>query len=70
MTPPPARPKIDHITHVNNLPSILKTGGLWSDAVMLERGGPTASTGMGASSNGGSARPHKPPVELLPDWYY
>jgi hypothetical protein len=48
VTQPPAQPKIYHITHVENLPSILQAGGLWSDVVMLERGGPTASIGMGS----------------------
>lgn len=46
MTTPPARPKIYHITHVDNLPSILADGGLLSDALMLERDGPKASIGM------------------------
>lgn len=44
----PARPCIYHITHANNLPSIIQDGGLWSDAQMLERGGPAASIGMSA----------------------
>ena len=48
MTPPPAQPKIYHISHVANLPSILEAGGLWSDSVMPARGGPTASIGMGS----------------------
>ncbi len=48
MTRPPARPKIYHITHVDNLSSILANNGLSSDAAMLARGGPTASIGMGA----------------------
>lgn len=47
MTRPPAQPKIYHITHEENLPAIIDAGGLWSDAAMLERGGPTASIGMG-----------------------
>jgi hypothetical protein len=45
---PPSQQKIYHITHVKNLPSILEAEGLWSDAVMLDRGGPTASIGMGS----------------------
>lgn len=32
---PPARPKIYHITHVNNLKSIIADGGLCSDAVRI-----------------------------------
>lgn len=42
----PASPRIYHITHVDNLPSILNSGGLWSDAVMIARGGPESSIGM------------------------
>jgi hypothetical protein len=42
----PDRPAIYHITHVDNLPSILAAGGLWSDAEMLARGGPAAQIGM------------------------
>lgn len=44
MTPP--APKLYHITHVDNLPSILRDGGLWSDAELIARGGPAASIGM------------------------
>lgn len=44
--PPPDRPKVYHITHEANLPAIIAAGGLWSDATMLHRGGPTASIGM------------------------
>ena len=47
MTSPPDRPKLYHITHVENLPGILGEGVLWSDAQMIERGGPAASIGMG-----------------------
>ena len=43
----PARPRIYHITHVDNLPSIIRDGGLWSDAELIARGGPAASIGMG-----------------------
>jgi len=42
----PAQPYIYHITHVDNLPSIIKDGGLWSDAEMIARGGPAAPIGM------------------------
>lgn len=45
-TPPaPARPKIYHITHVDNLPSIIAGGGLHSDYAMIAAGGPAASIG-------------------------
>jgi hypothetical protein len=44
--PPPAHPKIYHITHVDNLASILNDEGLVSDAVMIARGGPAATIGM------------------------
>ncbi|MEO6192046.1 MAG: DUF4433 domain-containing protein [Thermoanaerobaculia bacterium] len=46
MTDVPDRPRLYHITHVDNLPSILADGGLWSDAAMIARGGPAASIGM------------------------
>ena len=42
---PPAQPKIYHITHVDNLSSIVKRG-LVSDAVMSARDGPATSIGM------------------------
>lgn len=46
MSPPPANPRIYHITHVSNLPAILGTGGLLSDAAMVARGGPSVAIGM------------------------
>jgi hypothetical protein len=42
----PAQPRIYHITHVDNLPSIIQAGGLWSDAKMMGQGGPAASIGF------------------------
>lgn len=42
----PPQVSIYHITHVNNLPSILAESGLWSDAAMSTRGGAAASIGM------------------------
>lgn len=44
--PVPARPKIYHIVHVDNLASIVADGCLWSDAVMVTRPGCTV-IGMG-----------------------
>lgn len=46
MTGIPVSPRIYHITHVDNLPSILSSGGLWSDAAMIAQGGPESSIGM------------------------
>lgn len=46
MNPVPVRPRIYHITHVDNLPSIIQAGGLWSDAKMMKQGGPAASIGL------------------------
>jgi hypothetical protein len=43
---PPANPKIYHITHVNNLPSIIAAGELISDAAIIQHGGPPAAIGM------------------------
>jgi hypothetical protein len=48
MSPLPLQPKIYHITHVDNLPSIIENGGLVSDAAMIARGGPEAAIGMSA----------------------
>ena len=45
--PVPANPKIYHIVHVDNLASIITDGGLWSDAVMVQRQGGTV-IGMGS----------------------
>jgi hypothetical protein len=44
--PVPRSPKIYHITHVENLRGILANGGLFSDAEMRARGGPSATIGM------------------------
>lgn len=44
----PTRPRIYHITHVDNLASIIKDGGLLSDAAMNVRGGPAACIGINA----------------------
>jgi hypothetical protein len=46
MTGPPTPTLIYHITHVDNLASILSTGGLLSDAEMVGRGGPQVAVGM------------------------
>lgn len=46
MPKPPDQPKIYHITHVDNLPSIIEAGRLFSDAKMIEEGGPSATIGM------------------------
>ena len=42
----PDRPLIYHITHVDNIPQIVGDGAIWSDSVMVARGGPAASIGM------------------------
>lgn len=44
--PVPSRPQIFHITHVDNLASIVRDGGLYSDAEMISRHGGVASIGM------------------------
>jgi len=46
MSPPPAEPKIYHITHVDNLPGIVADGCLWSDAARISRGVGCALVGM------------------------
>jgi len=46
MSKPPSKPKIYHITHVDNLGSIIARGGLLSDARMLEEGGADQNIGI------------------------
>ena len=46
MSKAPARPKIYHITHVDNLPRIAGEGCLVSDVTMVARGGPATPIGM------------------------
>lgn len=46
MSPPPAHPKIYHITHIDNLSEVMAAGCLWSDAEILRRGGPAAAIGL------------------------
>ncbi len=46
-TPQPSNPQIFHITHVDNLPSIISAGCLWSDARRIRQG--FASTNIGYS---------------------
>ena len=46
MTTPPARPKVYHITHMDNLPTIVGDGELLSDAAMIAKGGPAQPIGM------------------------
>lgn len=42
----PARPQLFHITHVDNLPSIVGAGGLYPDAAMIARSAGVATIGM------------------------
>lgn len=44
----PSRPFIYHITHVNNLPNIIKDGRLWSDSDMIAQRKTQTSIGLGA----------------------
>ncbi len=48
MAGPPARPKIYHITHVDNLAPITTQGELLSDRTMIDRGGAAVTIGMSA----------------------
>jgi hypothetical protein len=48
---------------VDNLPSIIRAGGLWSDAKMMEQGGPAASIGMNTIKE----RRLRLPVKCHPD---
>ncbi len=47
MSPPPATPRIYHITHVNNLAAIVSHGRLICDTAIIARGGPAETIGMG-----------------------
>ena len=44
--PPPPKPKIYHIVHVDRLPSIITDGYLWCDRVAIQRGVPGTTIGM------------------------
>ena len=61
--PAPARPKIYHITHMDNLPTIVGQGGLFSDARMIAAGGPVTAIGMasikGAAHGAAGALPSR-----------
>jgi ssDNA thymidine ADP-ribosyltransferase, DarT len=48
MSQTPADPHIYHITHLDNLASIVGRGELLADAAIIEQGGPAASIGMSA----------------------
>lgn len=48
MPPPPTQPKIYHILHVDRLASVLADACLWSDAMIVARGGSGTTIGMGA----------------------
>ena len=48
MSTPPARPKLYHITHVDNLQRIAAAGELACDAAILAGGGPAQAIGMSA----------------------
>jgi hypothetical protein len=60
----PARPRIYHITHVDNLAQIVADGALWTDAVMFARGGPTTVIGMNDIKR---RRLEELPVSCYPD---
>lgn len=46
MTTPPPNPRIYHISHCDNLDAILAAGELRCDALMAQRGGPSAMIGF------------------------
>jgi ssDNA thymidine ADP-ribosyltransferase, DarT len=46
MTEPPLAPSIFHITHVDNLPTILADGCVWCDAMMVQKGRLAQTIGM------------------------
>jgi len=59
----PARPKIYHITHVNNLARIIESGMIWSDAKRLEHAFECETIGM----SGIKQRRMELPVTCYPD---
>jgi len=60
----PDHPKIYHITHVDNLPEILRAGVLWSDAKRLELGLSCSVVGMSSIK---ARRLHELPVKCHPE---
>lgn len=56
----PSRPKVYHITHVDNLPGIVASGGLLSDARMIAIGGPSCAIGMSTIKQRRLTRPVPP----------
>ena len=48
----PARPKIYHITHVNNLARIIESGMIWSDAKRLEHAFECETIGISGFAGG------------------
>lgn len=66
MTPPPEPIRIFHITHVDNLASIVDDGYIWSDAEMAARVAPHAGIGMSSIKGRRLALPVKchPPTTV------
>lgn len=62
----PAKPRIYHITHVDNIARIVADGALWSDAVVEARGGPATAIGMSTIKH---RRLHELRVKCHPDDY-
>jgi hypothetical protein len=62
----PDRPRLYHITHVDNLAEIVADHALWSDAVMAARGGPAAAIGMSTIKR---RRLEELRVKCFPDQY-
>jgi hypothetical protein len=63
MPRPPDHPKIYHITHVDNLPEILRAGVLWSDAKRIELGLACSVVGMSSIK---ARRLHELPMKCHP----
>jgi len=51
LSPPPTDPKIYHITHVDNLPSIVSVGAVLCDRTMINRRGPSPGIGISGIKN-------------------
>lgn len=59
MSQAPSRPKVYHITHVDNLARIVTDGELLCDAEMIKRGGPEVTIGFSAMKQNRLAMPVK-----------
>lgn len=60
--------KVSHITHIDNLASILGQGCLWSDAKRIELG--LSTQNIAYSHTKARRLQHSPTALVKPEWYY